>query len=187
MSLASQIQHIKLKSKTVVRTNNLLKAKAHLAEHTEATMNSNHPNLLYYHWTRRSDEQALAKFLTLEGSKILENPTAQYHLATYYVKRDINKTLGLLFHALELHQQGTEVEVEIFQTLATIFTNKEAYKQAYIWLKVYQLAQKDSNKEVEDNLALYQQGYKLDGDFLDDVAENTLENILVGKFTSPKF
>lgn len=187
MALASQIQHIKLKSKTALRTNNLLKAKAQLAELTELTADSNHPHILYYHWTRRSDEQALEKILQLEGKEVLENSTAQYHLATYYVKRDINKTLGLLFHALELHQQGTELEDEILQTLATIFTNKEAFKQAYIWLKIYQLVQKENNKELEESLAHYQQDYKLDADFLDQVAENTLDRILAGNFISPKF
>ena len=187
MTLASQIQHIKLKEKTVLRTNNLLKAKAQLAELTEETAESNHPHILYYQWTRQSDEQALSKILALEGKEILENPTAQYHLATYYVKRDIKKTLGLLFHSLELHQQGTELEAEVLQTLATIFTNKEAYKQAYIWLKVYQLAQKESNKELGDSLVHYQQSYNLDAGFLDEVAENTLDNILAGKFISPKY
>jgi len=187
MSLASQIQHIKLKEKTVVRTNNLLMAKAKLSELTEETAGANHPHLLYYHWTRRSDEQALNKLLQLEGSELLENSTAQYHLATYYVKRDINKTLSLLFHSLELHQPGSILEAEVLQTLATIFTNKEKYKQAYIWLKTYQLVNDEINSDLVDKLSLYQQRYRLDTDFLDKVAKNTLAKIESGKFTSPRF
>lgn len=187
MSLASQIQHIKLKEKTVRRTNNLLMAKAKLSELAEETADSTHPHLLYYHWTRRSDEQALAKFLQLEGSDLLENSTAQYHLATYYVKRDINKTLALLFHSLELHQPGSTLEAEVLQTLATIFTNKEKYKQAYIWLKAYQLVNDEKNNDLVGKLSLYQQNHKLDSGFLDKVAINTLKNIRLGKFTSPRF
>ena len=187
MSLASQIQHIKLKEKTALRTNNLLKAKAQLSELTEDTATSNHPHLLYYHWTRRADEQALASFLQLEGTAVLENSTAQYHLAMYYVKRDINKTLGLLFRSLELHQPGSILEVDIFQTLATIFINQKKYKLAYIWLKTYQLVKDNNDEELEIILAQYQQGYSLDGDFLDEVASNTLNKIKSGKFTAPKF
>jgi len=190
MSLASQIQHIKLKEKTVLRTNNLLKARAKLAELTEDTADSNHPHLLYYHWTRRSDEQALMQFLQLENTELLENSTAQYHLATYYVKRDIHKTLGLLFHALELHQPGTVLEAEVLQTLATIFTNKEQYKQAYIWLKTYQLVKEErneSNDGLVERLALYQQNHQLDADFLNKVADNTLSKIQSGKFIAPKY
>jgi len=187
MSLASQIQHIKLKGKTALRINNLLKAEAKLSELTEETAESQHPHLLYYHWTRRSDEQALAAFLKLEGDTLLENSTAQYHLATHYVKRDINKTLGLLFHSLELHQPGTRLEAEVLQTLATIFINKEKYKQAYIWLKTYQLAKDKRNKDIDTKLSFYKQRYSLDSDFLDKVADNTLEKIESGKFTSPKF
>lgn len=187
MSLASQIQHIKLKEKTVLRTNNLLKAKAKLAELTENTAESNHPHLLYYHWTRQSDEQALAQFLKLEGSDLLKNSTAQYHLATYYVKRDINKTLGLLFYSLELHQPGSVLEAEVLQTLATIFTNKEKYKQAYIWLKAYQLVKLETNDTLAEKLALYQQAHNLDSEFLDKVAKNTLAKIKSGKFITPKY
>jgi len=187
MSLASQIQHVKLKEKTVLRTNNLLKAKAKLSQLTEDTAESNHPHLLYYHWTRRSDEQALAQFLQLEGSDLLENSTAQYHLATYYVKRNINKTLGLLFYSLELHQPGSILEAEVLQTLATIFTNKEEYNQAYIWLKTYQLVKGEANDGLAEKLALYQQAYNLDNEFLDKVAENTLTKIQSGTFTTPKY
>lgn len=190
MSLASQIQHIKLKEKTVLRTNNLLKAKAKLSELTENTAGAKHPYLLYYHWTRRSDELALEQFLQLEGSELLENSTAQYHLATYYVKRNIHKTLSLLFHALELHQPGSVLEAEILQTLATIFTNREEYKQAYIWLKTYQLAKDEkqsANDQLIEKLTHYKQSYHLDSDFLDKVAKNTLTKIEAGKFVSPKF
>ena len=36
----------------------------------------------------------------MEGSAALETPESQFNLATYYIKRDPDKTLDLLFHAL---------------------------------------------------------------------------------------
>jgi len=187
MSLASQIQHIKLKEKTTLRKNNLFKAKASLALLSEKNINSKHPHLLYYYWSRESNDLALAEFLKLEGTAILENSTAQYHLATYYIKRDRTKTLGLLYRALELHEPGTTLSAEILQTLATIFTQNKQYKQAYIWLRTYQLSLEKPDKMIEVSLNNYQQGKNLDADFLDEVANTTLSKIEAGRFTSPSY
>jgi len=187
MSLASQIQHKKFKEKTTLRKDNLLKAAAQLSQLIEQSANSKHPHLLYYYWSRESSDSALKEFLQLEGDPILENSTAQYHLATYYIKRDSNKTLGLLYRSLELHQPGTELSPEILQSLVTIFTKIKKYKQAYIWLRTYQLLQDEPNEMIETSLNSYQQENALDTDFLDKVASSTLAKIKAGQFTSPSF
>lgn len=187
MSLASQIQHIKLKEKTTLRKNNLLKAKAQLAELSDQTLSSSHPHLLYYHWSRELNEKSLQQFLQLEGSSELENATSQYHLATYYSKKNIHKTLSLLFRALELHQPKEKLIPEVLQTLATIFTNKEKPKQAYIWLKTYQLARNSNNQQELFTLRQYAKNNDLDVNFLDKVAKNTLAKIELGEFKAPKF
>lgn len=187
MSLAAQIQHIKLKEKTTLRKNNLLKAKANLSILTQQSANSTHPHLLYYRWSRTSDDQALAALLSLEGEAILDNSTAQYHLATYYIKRDTKKTLGLLYRALELHQPGTSINPEILQSLVTIFTKKKQYKQSYIWLRTYQLLLAEEDPQIEASLSHYQQAKSLDANFLDKVANTTLTKIKAGNFTSPSY
>lgn len=187
MSLASQIQHIKLKEKTTLRKNNLLKAKANLSELSEQNTHSKHPHLLYYYWSRESNDLALEELLQLEGTEIVENSTAQYHLATYYIKRDRKKTLGLLYRALELHQPGTTLSPEILQTLTTIFTQNKQYKQAYIWLRTYQVLLGKPDKMIEASLHSYQQEINLDADFLDEVANTTLSKIEAGEFTSPSY
>ncbi len=187
MSLASQIQHIKLKEKTTLRKNNLLKAKAQLAELSAQTLTSKHPHLLYYHWSRELDKRALQQFIQLEGSSELENAISQYHLASYYSKKDITKTLALLFHALELHQPKEKLIPEIFQTLATIFTNKEKPKQVYIWLGIYQLATNRKDEQVTFTLQQLAKNNTLDVDFLDKVAKSTLIKIKQGEFKPPKY
>ena len=187
MSLASQIQHIKLKEKTTLRKNNLYKAQAMLSELTTEVADSKHPHLLFYRWSRQSDRDALQQFLQLEGSADLEDTISQHNLATYYVKKDINKTLKLLFHALELQQPKEKLMPEILQTLATIFANKDKPKQAYIWLKAYQLTLKKKEQRVDTSLQQLIKGYGLDEEFLNKVAANSLENIRQGKFKAPKF
>lgn len=187
MGLASQIQHIKLKEKTTIRSNNLLKAKAKLADLSDQTLDSTHPHLLYFHWSRALNKNALAKFLMLEGSAALENSLSQFQLATHYAKKDNNKTLRLLFHSLELHQPNEKIIPEIFETLTTIFTNKDKPKQAYIWLKIYNLVTTKHDKQIKHQLKKYQDDYSLDGEFLDKVASNTLVNIENGTFKAPKY
>jgi hypothetical protein len=187
MGLASQIQHIKLKEKTTMRKNNLFKAKAKLAELSDQTLDSGHPHLLYYHWSRGLNKKSLAQFLMLEGTSALEDSISQFQLATYYAKRDKNKTLQLLFRSLELHQPNAKLIPEVFQTLATIFTNRDKPKQAYIWLKIYHLVTTKHDEQVKQQLKQVQNAYSLDGDFLDDVASNTLANIESGKFKTPKY
>lgn len=187
MGLASQIQHIKLKEKTTIRSNNLLKAKAKLADLSDQTLDSTHPHLLYFHWSRELNKNALAKFLMLEGSAALENSLSQFQLATHYAKKDNNKTLRLLFHSLELHQPNEKIIPETFETLTTIFTNKDKPKQAYIWLKIYNLVTTKHDKQIQQQLKKYQDDYSLDGEFLDKVASNTLVNIENGTFKAPKY
>lgn len=187
MVLASQIQHIKLKEKTTMRKNNLLNAKAKLAKLSDQTLDSTHPHLLYYHWSRELNKDSLEKFLTLEGSAALENSTSQFQLATHYAKNDTNKTLRLLFRSLELYKSNEKLIPEVFETLTTVFTNKNKPKQAYIWLKVYHLVTTKNEAQVKQQLKQYQSDYSLDGSFLDKVASNTLANIRSGKFKAPKY
>lgn len=189
MGFAAQIEHIKLKEKRTVRVNNQIKAANRIKEISDETVNSSHPLFLYYHWTRYLDESALAKFLKLEGTAALETPESQLNLATYYAKRNQAKTLALLFHALELYQANEVINAEIFKSLTSIFTAKKEYKQGYIWLKVLNLYAMKNKEDNVDTISPqdYSQAYQLDGQFLDKVAQATLEKIEAGVFKKPNF
>ncbi|MEW6991660.1 DUF2989 domain-containing protein [Colwelliaceae bacterium 6441] len=184
---ASKIEHIKLKEKKSFRIENMMKSRDRIAEIAEQTINSDHPRLLYFHWTRYLNEQSLNKFLALEGSKALETPESQYELATYYAKIDQDKTLQLLFHSLELHEENVEINVEIFKTLSSIFADKKQFKQSYIWLKILNLYAPLDPDISENTLKNYRQSYNLKGEFLDKVAQSTLDKIKDSTFISPKF
>ncbi|MDO6446917.1 DUF2989 domain-containing protein [Colwellia sp. 1_MG-2023] len=187
VSHASKIEHIKLKEKQTRRIENMMKARQRIEEIAELTRDSEHPRLLYFHWTRYLNEQALEKFLALEGTKVLETPESQYELATYYIKRDQDKTLQLLFHALELNKLESEVNPEIFKSLSSIFADKKQPKQSYIWLRVLQLYMPEDTSLSQSTLDNYVQLNNLDVNFLNKVAETTLDKIINASFTSPKF
>ncbi|WP_410613597.1 DUF2989 domain-containing protein, partial [Bacillus sp. SIMBA_154] len=68
----------------------------------DETTDSEHPLWLYWHWANRSDQGALDKLLALEGTKKMETPELKLALATYYTKKDSQKTFELLYSALRL-------------------------------------------------------------------------------------
>ncbi len=186
MEHASQIEHIKLKVKKTIRVNNVIKAQERIKEISKATESSEHPDLLYFHWSRYLNERALNKFIALEGNEVLEKPNRQVNLASYYSKRDPNKTLKLLYHALELYPSNATIDTEIFKSIASVFADKKEHKQAYIWSKILHLYDPEDKNINDKGLISYLKTHNLNGQFLDRVAKTTLNNIVEGKFKSPQ-
>ena len=187
LNLAKQIEHIKLKHKKSLRIENFLKSKQLIQEISEDTKNSPHPSLLFYHWSRYGNKDALNSLLLMEGTATVETPEAQLNLASYYVKRDKYKTLSLLFHALELYKKDEVINDEIFSSLVTIFQNSDRSKQAYIWLKVLHLYRPNNENATEETLSNFAKKNQLKSKLLDKVAYQTLANIKSGIFKTPTF
>ncbi|MGB2739323.1 MAG: DUF2989 domain-containing protein [Cognaticolwellia sp.] len=185
MEHASKIEHIKLKIKQTRRIKNVIQAQDKITEISDATRNSEHPDLLFYHWSHYLDEHALGKFTALEGNALLEKPNRQVNLASFYAKRDPQKTLKILYHALELYQPDETLDSEIFKSIASIFADKKEYKQAYIWSKILHIYSPDDTNITDESLESYIRINGLKGEFLDKVAKTTLNKIIDGKFTSP--
>ncbi len=186
MNHASKIENIKLKQKKRIRIDNYLKAKKAIQVISEQTQNSEQPELLFYHWSRYLNEDALTKFLALEGTTALETSESQFNLATYYIKKDVDKTVALLFYSLELVKPESPVNAEIFKTLTTIYTDKGEFKQAYVWLKILKLYAPEDDTINAETLKQYVNSYQLDEKFLDKVAQTTLAKIVAGQFVSPR-
>jgi hypothetical protein len=185
MAHAAKIEHIKLKIKKTIRTDNVFKARDKIKAISLATRNSDHPDLLYYHWSRYLNEGSLGKFIALEGNELLERPNRQVNLASYYAKRDPTKTLKLLYHALELYPNDAELDTEIFKSIASIFADRKEYKQAYVWSKILHTYAPEDTEISDKTLQNYIDGYGLNGDLLNKVANTTLNKISSGTFVSP--
>jgi hypothetical protein len=186
MDHASKIEHIKLKQKQMMRVNNSITAKKRIAEISKETEQSDHPHLLYYHWSRYINEASLAKFMAQEGTEALENSHSQYNLATHYTKIDPKKTLRLLYRSLELYQEDEIIYPEVFQSISTVFLEERQPKQVYIWLRILRLYSPDNEQVSEKSLNDYIVGYKLDKELLDKIAVITLDKIESRTFKSPK-
>ncbi|TWX73816.1 DUF2989 domain-containing protein [Colwellia sp. C1TZA3] len=183
---AAKIEHIKLKTKQTMRIDNVVKAQAKIKAIALATQNSEHPDLLFFHWSRYLNQHSLNKFIALEGNELLETPNRQINLASYYIKHDTNKTLSLLYHALELYPSDGTIDTEIFQSLASIFSHKKEHKQAYVWSKILHLYSPKDSHISHEILVSYFKSNNLNTQFLDRVAKKTLNNIIAGQFKAPR-
>lgn len=169
IALASQIEHIKLKEKKTERMIGYLAAIEETKRVSNLTRASDDPYLLFYHWSRNANKKALEKFLTLEGTKVLRSATLQYFLATYYSKKDTEKTINLLKYSLELRQsENDELHTEILHTLSSLHYQKDDLGTAYLWAKIADLAGSESVKLKELELKVHYQ--RLNRDQLDDRA-----------------
>lgn len=187
MNKAAKIEHIKLKEKKAFRLQNEVHAQEKIDILSLETKQSDDPYLLYYHWSRYLDNNALKKFLSYEKTGQLETPELQFFLATHYIKKDIKKTLGLLYRALELYRADDNINPEIYKSLVSIFTDKKEYKKAYIWLKVLALHTPEEANINETTLSDFAQIYNINAEKLDSVADNTLNKIIDGEFISPRY
>jgi len=182
--LASQIEHIKLKEKKNSRIKGYMTSIREIKRLTAETKDTSHPGMLYYQWSHTNDESALNKFLSLEDSKSMKNTQMQFLLATYYIKFDLEKTVNLLYRALELNPEGATPNNEIYKTLVNIFYKQKKYKHAYIWALISKESGIENIEITPLEHMLESQGKSLTN--LEKLASKTQEQIESGTFFSPR-
>lgn len=185
IELAAGIEHIKLKEKTSTRMVGYMTSLNEIKRLSDETIHSDDPYLLYYHWSRNKSDSHLQRLLKAEQDKQLETPELQIALVRYYSKRDKEKSIQLLHHALELYPPEPTVDPEIYATLSSMFYKKKDYATAYHWAL---LAQQSGAFDVElQELKLYLEQAQLDHEQIKLKAEHTLAQLQLGQFTPPKF
>lgn len=181
---AAQIEHIKHKEKKTDRVKGVITARRQLAQIARDTEDSKYPYLLHYHWSRFGREESLQEFKVLEAAGKLEEPALQVFLAEHYVKRDLDKTVKILYHALELYDSGDEVDPEIFYSLSTIFLKQERFPRAYVWAYVAkEYGVKDLDLAAIE--ALVRQVGKRPSR-LENIGDDYISDINSGKFKAPE-
>lgn len=185
VSLAAKIEHIKLKEKTTSRVEGHLTALKEMTRVYQETKNSNHPGLLYYHWSRNNDKAAMNKLLNMQDDPRVQNdPEIQLFLAEFYAKVDDDKTIDILYRVLELNKAGENPDPEVYASLVSIFFKHEKYKHAYTFARVAQL----SGFEEVDIIPVTQELLALNKELepLDALAQQTYDAIQAGEFVSPR-
>lgn len=181
---AAQIEHIKHKDKKTDRVKGVITARRQLAQLARDTESSKDPYLLHYHWSRFGRKESLHGYLVLEAAGKLNEPALQVYLAEYYVKKDLDKTVRILYHALELYKSGDEVNPEIFYSLSTIFLKQERFPRAYVWAYI---AKEYGVKDLDLTAieALVRQVGKRPGK-LEDIGDDYMSDISSGEFKAPE-
>ena len=181
---AAKIEQIKSKEKTTSRVNGHLTSLKEITRLYQDTKNTNHPGLLYYHWSRKNDQTALTKLLALENDPSVANDAEmQFFLASYYIKFDEEKTIDLLFRTLELNKPNHILNPEIYTTLVSLFYKHEKYKHAYMFAKVAQLSGITNIQISPIAQKLTSEGKELSD--LDTLAQKTYDSIESGQFVPP--
>ena len=122
LEYAARIEPTELKERKTLRTQAMLSAYDSIKRLNLELKESNDPEILYFRWSQ-GDQDALRKFLRLEGSEVMDTPDMQLALATFYTSRDQEKTVTLLKRALELYGSRQKIKPEIIQSLATIISS----------------------------------------------------------------
>jgi hypothetical protein len=185
ISLAAKIEHKKLKQKTTSRINGQLTSIKEITRLYQDTLETAHPGLLYYHWSRNNNQNALTKLLSIENTDaVTTSAEMQFFLASYYIKFDEEKTINLLYKTLELNPVGKKPNPEVYTSLISLFYKQDKYKHAYIFSKVAQMAGIENIEILPIEHQLLSTGKSISS--LDILAEQTYQQIIDGEFISPR-
>lgn len=187
LELASQIQPIDQSGLKQRRFSALINSGEDLDKIIANLKKSTSPESLYFLWSQTGDDDARRSFLQLEGTRALETAEMQYALATFYTSRDQQKTHQLLIHTLEL-TNSSNINVEVFKSLASTTYRLGLKKEAYIWTMVAEKFEVPIASQAELKLLYgFESGVYSQ---LDDIADEVEDAVMSGTFTAaliPKF
>lgn len=185
MELATGIEHIKLKERTTQRMDSYRVSLAEIKRLSDETLSSDHPGLLYYHWSRHQSKPHLERFLKVAEQAKFSDPDLQFALASHYLAERNPKAIDAMHQTLTLYKAKDRVDPEIYKTLTTAYYKQRKYVESYHWALVsqaagverieFQLIIKDLDKQAFDH------------DKIKSIAEQTLAQIELGNYQPPKF
>ncbi len=176
---ASGIEHIKYREKEATRLKGVLTAQSELKRLSRETKTSTDPYLAYYHWSRHGDPGALQRFRRYMNTHDVDDPALLIFRAEEEVKRDLSKTVAILYDALSHYDEPENVNTEIFYSLVSIALEQENFRLAYVWLKVTEYYDEDA---LTDSKTIMAANRELPFDVLDAVADEVISAINQGEF-----
>lgn len=178
---STNIEYKNAREQKSPRVEGMLAAGDQLAQLDAATRNAKDPYLLLWHWTNNTNEQARQQFLALEGQPALEEPELQLALGGIYAKREPQKAIALMQHALSLYREGDQVNGRILTSLSTLYMGQKEYGQAYLWGKVSESFQNAAEVSAS-RFSLYHSLSKQQQEGLDSQAAILVEQLKSGTY-----
>ncbi|CAB5697767.1 MULTISPECIES: DUF2989 domain-containing protein [Aeromonas] len=178
---STNIEYKNAREQKSPRVEGMLAAGDQLAQLDAATRNAKDPYLLLWHWTNNTNELARQQFLALEGQPALEEPELQLALGGIYAKREPQKAIALMQHALSLYREGDQVNGRILTSLSTLYMGQKEYGQAYLWGKVSESFQNAAEVSAS-RFSLYHSLSKQQQEGLDSQAAILVEQLKSGTY-----
>ncbi|WP_435301180.1 DUF2989 domain-containing protein [Aeromonas dhakensis] len=178
---STNIEYKNAREQKSPRVEGMLAAGDQLAQLDAATRNAKDPYLLLWHWTNNTNELARQQFLALEGQPVLEEPELQLALGGIYAKREPQKAIALMQHALSLYREGDQVNGRILTSLSTLYMGQKEYGQAYLWGKVSESFQNAAEVSAS-RFSLYHSLSKQQQEGLDSQAAILVEQLKSGTY-----
>ncbi|QKG00775.1 DUF2989 domain-containing protein [Aeromonas hydrophila] len=178
---STNIEYKRAREQKSPRVEGMLAAGDQLAQLDAATRNAKDPYLLLWHWTNNTNELARQQFLALEGQPALEEPELQLALGGIYAKREPQKAIALMQHALSLYREGDQVNGRILTSLSTLYMGQKEYGQAYLWGKVSESFQNAAEVSAS-RFSLYHSLSKQQQEELDSQAAILVEQLKSGTY-----
>ncbi|OZG40085.1 hypothetical protein CAK78_20645 [Aeromonas sp. A35_P] len=178
---STNIEYKNAREQKSPRVEGMLAAGDQLAQLDAATRNAKDPYLLLWHWTNNTNEQARQQFLALEGQPALEEPELQLALGGIYAKREPQKAIALMQHALSLYREGDQINGRILTSLSTLYMGQKEYGQAYLWGKVSESFQNAAEVSAS-RFSLYHSLSKQQQEGLDSQAAILVEQLKSGTY-----
>ncbi|HCT2506914.1 TPA: DUF2989 domain-containing protein [Aeromonas dhakensis] len=178
---STNIEYKNAREQKSPRVEGMLAAGDQLAQLDAATRNAKDPYLLLWHWTNNTNELARQQFLALEGQPALEEPELQLALGGIYAKREPQKAITLMQHALSLYREGDQVNGRILTSLSTLYMGQKEYGQAYLWGKVSESFQNAAEVSAS-RFSIYHSLSKQQQEGLDSQAAILVEQLKSGTY-----
>ena len=183
IALASDVRQQDQRFAAANRMRGYLTSLKEIEQLSKATLDSNNPFLLFWHWTREAREDSLKRLLDADAQGELQIGEIQYRLGTYYAKSDIDLAIRKTLRSLELLPKKEKYSGDALTTLATLYYRKGVPEKAYMWMRVAELAEVEGARagSIAEHFRMGKETLKQ----LNDNAEDLLDQINDRTFVAP--
>lgn len=154
IELAAHVEMKRLKIRQSQRVEGYIRAEEAIEDYLKSTTRTNHPGLLWYHWSRDGNKKAYRKFVRLEQSGQLNTPELVLNIAAHYAEEEKEIAVSYLLKAISMYEDEADIDLRIYRQLTTLLFQLEDYRHSYIWA----LITKEKEPEVVDMSRLDEEG-----------------------------
>ena len=155
----------RLRGKAQARLATYEHAMALLDRYVQRSSISSEPFLLYWHWSRTGNQEAINKLIALDEQGKIQNYELKYYIAQAYGNHNPDKAINSLLEGLALYPSENytsksrvykvkngnhaasddgRLHFDIFRSLSSLYYAKGQYEQAYIFAKLLSINEDES-------------------------------------------